>query len=61
MKQWFRWTKEKRKELIKWYKDNYGKDFVPPSKDSEIESLPEMKEIMEEPPNYPIDKQGRER
>ena len=43
-----------------------GKKWVPPEKgrrpiscESELESLPEMQEIMEEAPNYTISVEGR--
>ena len=54
-------SEEKKEEWAKRYKKKFGKDFVPPGKAVQLESLEEMKEIMEETPSYPLDVQGRER
>jgi len=50
-------SEEKREEWAKRYKKRFGKEFIPPK---QIESLEEMKQIMEEAPPYVLDVQGRE-
>jgi len=51
-------TEKGRENLERLYKEMTGKDFTPPKED-EMESLEEIRKIMEEPPNYTISVQGR--
>ena len=51
-------TEKGRENLERLYKEMTGKDFMPPKED-DMETLEEMRKIMEEPPNYTISKQGR--
>jgi len=50
-------SEEKKEEWAKRYKKRFGVEFIPPK---QIESLEEMKQIMEEAPPYVLDVQGRE-
>ena len=44
-------SKEKKIEWAKRYKKRYGKDFIPPEKAIQIESLSEIDKLMREKPN----------
>ena len=61
MKLWDTLSEENRKKLAQCYEQLTGKKFIPPKRKPEMETPAEMKKMMEEPPNYSVDVQGRER
>lgn len=53
-------SEEKKEEFRKRFKKKFGVEFIPPKPKPKLESPAEMKKIMEEAPNYPIESKGRE-
>ena len=58
MKVWYQLSKEKREEFAKEYRKRFGKEFVPPEKQVELENE-EIAKVMQETPNYTISVEGR--
>ena len=52
-------TEENKEKLSQIYKNLTGKKLKPPEREVHLEDEQEMQKIMEEPPSYTIDSQGR--
>lgn len=57
---------ENRNKLATFYEEQFGQPFLPPERHEErvrlqgkLEGLNEISRLMQEPPNYPLDAQGR--
>jgi hypothetical protein len=65
MELWFLLNEQNKERLAEVYKLLSGKKFVPPKHkqdkaEDQLETLPEIQEMMEEAPPYTISVQGRQ-